>query len=103
MLEPTDQNVLRRYLLGDLPQAEIERMDELSVTDDEFSDRLLTAEDDLVDAYIHQELDEPSLARFKAHYQNSVRRRQKVQFAEDFAAFAARTRAVTMKPERKPR
>jgi len=72
---------LVRYLLGDLPQEEAERMDEQSVTDEEFAWRVTAVENDLVDAYVRGELAGPQLALFESHYLASPNRRQKVSFA----------------------
>lgn len=76
-----DSEFLARYLLGDLPKEEAERLDEQSVTDDEFSWRVTAVENDLVDAYVRGELARPQLALFESHYLASPKRRQKVSFA----------------------
>lgn len=75
---------LARYLLGLLPEDEAERLDELSVVDDEVADRLRVAEDDLVDAYVAGTLDGARLERFESFYLASPLRRERVQFAERF-------------------
>jgi hypothetical protein len=72
------------YLLGALPPGETERLDELSVTDDEFAERLQAVENDLVDAYVRGELTGQMLSHFQAFYLASPRRREKVQFAHAF-------------------
>jgi hypothetical protein len=77
-----DDKLLRRYLLGSLPEADSERLHELSVSDEEFADRLDAVENDLVDAYVQRELSEEDLQQFKSFYLSSPRRREKVQFAE---------------------
>jgi hypothetical protein len=81
------------YLLGSLPSAEAERYDELSVSDDEFAAALNAGEKDLVDAYVHGELAEPALERFKSHYLASRLRHEKVVFAQAFQVFAERDAA----------
>jgi hypothetical protein len=48
----SDDEQLVRYLLGLLPDEEAERLDELSIADDELAWRLRAVEDDLVDAYV---------------------------------------------------
>jgi hypothetical protein len=45
-----DRSVIQ-YLLGATSGEETDRLDELSITDDEFASRLRSAENDLVDAY----------------------------------------------------
>lgn len=75
---------LTRYLLGALPEAQAEQLDELSVIDDEFADRLRVAETDLIDAYVRGSLTGDERARFDSHYLASPRRRAKVAFAKRF-------------------
>jgi hypothetical protein len=77
-----DDQTLRGYLFGLLPRDQTERLDELSVVDDEFAARLDTVESDLVDAYVRGELSGDTLAKFQTVYLSSPRRRQKVAFAE---------------------
>lgn len=82
-----DKNVfenqyLVRYLVGALPAEEADRLDQLGVIDDDFAWRLREIENDLVDSYVRSELNGETLARFKAFYMATGRRRQKVQFAE---------------------
>jgi hypothetical protein len=77
-----DDETLKAYLFGRLPHAEIERLDELSVTDDEFAARLDTVENDLVDAYVRGDLSASSREEFQTLYLSTVKRREKVTFAE---------------------
>lgn len=98
-----DDNLLRAYLLGTLPEAEVERCDELSFIDDDFVAQLQVVEDDLVDAYVQNELPQAERAPFEAHYLASPRRQEKVRFARSFQAFAeqqlaASTRAPAITP-----
>jgi len=76
-----DDRQLERYLLGLLPEGDAERLDELSITDDNVAERLRIVEDDLVDAYVSGELAGELLERFESFYLSSERRRQKVRFA----------------------
>jgi hypothetical protein len=85
--ETYDDRLLTRYLLGALPPEETERMDELSIVDDEFAQRLHAVENELVDAYVRNELPEIDVQKFKSFYLSSAKRRQKVQFAEAFEGF----------------
>jgi hypothetical protein len=75
-----------RYLLGTASDEETARFDELSITDDEFAERLRAAENDLVDSYVNGELMGETLERFKAFYLSSENRLEKVKFAESFLA-----------------
>jgi hypothetical protein len=82
-----DDQALIRYLLGDLKDDEAERLDELSVADDEVASRLNAVENDLVDGFVRHELSGETLDRFRTHYLSSATRREKVRFAETLAAY----------------
>jgi hypothetical protein len=84
-----DDQYLVRYLLGALPADEAERLDELSIANDDFAWRLRGIENDLVDAYVRSELTEETLQQFNAFYLSSAKRRQKVEFAEGLRRFQA--------------
>jgi hypothetical protein len=76
-----DDRVITDYLLGVLSPAETDQLDEISVADDEFAARLQVLEDELVDAYVRNELRGQTLERFKSHYLASAKRRERVEFA----------------------
>jgi hypothetical protein len=82
-----DDQLLRRYLTGSLPDEQAERFDDLSVSDDEFAARLRAAENDLIDAYVNGDLSGETLDRFRLHYLASPASREKVRFAETFATY----------------
>ncbi len=84
----TDDKNLRGYLLGALPSDETERLDELSVVDDDFAARLDAVENDLVDAYVRGELSGDTLEKFQTRYLSSLKRREKVKFAESLCSWA---------------
>ena len=89
MSNSTDQNqVITEYLLGSLPEVETERLDELSVTSQEFTESLSASEKDLIDAYVQGELSGAMLAQFESYYLASPVRRERVEFAEAFRVFA---------------
>lgn len=77
-----DNRMLTAYLLGALPEADAERFDELSFTDEAFADALKSAENDLTDRYVRGELKGATLEQFRAHYLATPLRRQRVEFAE---------------------
>ena len=78
-----DQQLLR-YLLGMLSPDEADRIDELSVVDDDIAARLRNVEDDLVDGYVRGALSGDMLQRFESHYLSSPLRRERVSFARQF-------------------
>jgi hypothetical protein len=87
-----------QHLLGLLPEADQERLDSLSVSDDTVAARLCDAENDLVDAYVRGDLAGEDLDRFINHYLISERRRRKVLFAESLLKLAKKRDRVTPLP-----
>ena len=77
-----DEQLLTRYLLGAVSGEEAERLDKLSISDDEFAWRLNAIENDLVDGYARGELSGDTLERFKKFYLSSPKRLEKVEFAK---------------------
>jgi hypothetical protein len=72
---------LRDYLLGLLPDEEAQRLDELSIVDDECAGRIRAVEHDLVDAFARDELDGVQLQRFRSRYLASPHGRESIRFA----------------------
>ena len=100
-----DTEKIVSYLLGALPAAEAERLDELSISDDEFADRLGAVENDLVDTYVRGELAGARLERFNRHYLASPRRQEKIRLARTLLGFADAAAAVepsNSRPKKKP-
>jgi len=84
--ESFSDDQLVNYVLDCLPEEEAERLDELSIIDDELSARLRMIEDDLVDAYASGTLSSERRQRFESFYLGSPRRRRKAAFAKGFLA-----------------
>ena len=96
--EQFDDQVLTRYLLGDSPQEEAERLDELSVADEEFAWRLSALENDLVDSYARGELSGKERELFEARYRASARTREKLDFARGLAIAVQRSGTTDAEP-----
>jgi hypothetical protein len=97
MAQDSDEHLIR-YILGELPDGEAERLDERSITDDAFAARLRVLEDDIVDRYARGESLGVSLARFQQAQRASPYLREKVRFAESLAAWSAKAQAVRPRP-----
>lgn len=82
---------LIRYLLGALSEDETNRLDELSVVEDELVERLRAIEDELVDAYASGTLKGETLERFESFYLASPERRAKAEFAKSLQTAAGKT------------
>jgi len=79
-----DDEVLTRYVLGLLPDADRERVDEASIADDEVASRLRIAETDLMDGYVRGTLGGETRKQFESYYLSSPRRRESVRSAASF-------------------
>jgi hypothetical protein len=84
------EHELTQYLLGNLPEGQCERLDELSIADDEFADRLCAVENELVDAYVRDQLRGNALRDFESHYLATDVRRKKVAMARTLFVAGAR-------------
>lgn len=85
-----NQDALLHYLLGYLPDKDVELFDEWSIDDDEFACALAATENDLVDAYVRGELTGSTQEKFRAAYLTSDEKLQKVAFARSFLNFCER-------------
>lgn len=88
--ESLDELELKRYLLGALPPEETERLDEMSIADDRFAERLRAAEDDLIDAYVTGELRPDLREPFRAQYLRTPRGLERIQFAKALQDYRSR-------------
>jgi hypothetical protein len=88
---PPSDATLARYLLGALPPDEEQRLDELSIADNDFAERLRAVEHDLADAYARGELNAADRRRWEERYLVSAEGRQQLRLAQALAAREART------------
>jgi anti-sigma factor RsiW len=82
-MKQTDVNedLLTRYLLGELPEDERARVEDEAFADAEILAQLLAVENDLVDEYVRGELTGEARHRFERMFLNSAERRRKIAFA----------------------
>src|SRR5262249_11833485 len=71
----------------ELSESEVERLDEQSVTDDDFFRRLQTVENDLIDAYARGEMSPGEREQFERRFLTTPKRRERADFAEALADF----------------
>ncbi|HEU4416641.1 MAG TPA: hypothetical protein VFT65_17760 [Candidatus Angelobacter sp.] len=76
-----DDRLLRSYLLGATSPEEAAHVEALGIAEDNVAERLCAIENDLVDAYVRNELAGQDLERFKLLYLSVAKRRRKVEFA----------------------
>lgn len=84
-----NEEIITGYLLGELPAPDVKRFDELSVADDEFSQKLETVENDLIDAYARGELPGRKRKPFQRRFMVTPQQRERVDFARSLARLTA--------------
>jgi hypothetical protein len=85
-------DTLVRYVLGDLPPEQAEPLDQRSIVDGPFAERLRSIEHDLADAYVRGELSPDERLRWERTSGASKAGREQVRLAEALAS-AERRRA----------
>lgn len=87
-----NEQLVRRYLLGDLPRRERERVEAGLLTDDHYYQSLTAleeeVEDDLIDEYLHGELTESERENFNRVFLTSPERLHKFKVLKDLKEHA---------------
>jgi len=92
---------IRRYLLGELPEEERELVEQRLMSDDDLYQRLLLAEDDLIDEYVSGALSEQDRAKFSRRFLHVPELRQDVRSVTALRNYALKT-APKVTTERSP-
>jgi hypothetical protein len=80
---------MNRYLLGQVSPEERDEFEDLYLTNDDLFEELVTAENDLIDAYIKGKISKFEQKQFEAYFLNSPERRERVDFAKSLAGYGA--------------
>lgn len=76
-----DNNLIQRYLLAELDEEMRQRLEERLMTDNEYFEELLVAEDELIDSYLSNALPPGDKEKFEGHFLSTPERRRKMSFA----------------------
>jgi hypothetical protein len=76
-----NKNTMLEYLLGELPQEEVTRVEEMMLASEEYFERLTSVEHELVDSYVRNELQGKERRQFEKAYLNTQRRRDRVKLS----------------------
>src|SRR5262245_21203041 len=79
--EAFDEQLIARYLLGDLPEEEQIRLEERAFRDPECLRNVAAVENDLTDEYVRGGLSDRERRQFESRFLASPRRRQNLEFA----------------------
>jgi hypothetical protein len=78
------ENLIRRYLLGQLPEAEQTALEETLLLDRGKFDQVWAVENAMVDSYVRGKMSRADRERFEGHYLASSLHRERVAIAELF-------------------
>jgi len=102
MRNDTQENLIDRYLLGDLPESEQAALEERYFADNETFERICESENRLVDQYVRGRLNSAERARFETHYLASPVHRRRVATARNLLAAADEFAPARSAPEIRP-
>jgi len=88
-----DEAALRRYLLGKASPAEQEDFELWLMSDDDASDLIEAAEDDIIDDALAGRLNQADQDLFERHFMSAPERKRKYQFGRSFKRAIASTRS----------
>lgn len=80
--ESSQTKLLKRYLLGELSDADQTRLEEQYFSDADLFHELRTVRDDLIDAYVRDELSKEERDKVELFFRASPRRQERIEFAE---------------------
>jgi anti-sigma factor RsiW len=83
--EAINEELIVRYLLGDLPEEEQVLIEDRAFSDRECARAIVAVENDLIDEYARGELSDADRRRFERRFLVSAERRRKVEFARALA------------------
>src|SRR5215510_7832466 len=78
------ENLIRRYLLGELAEADQTALEQELLIDRGKFDQVWAVENELVDSYARGEMSRADRERFEGHYLASPLHRERVAIAESF-------------------
>lgn len=93
-----DKTVVRRYLLGQLEEADEERLELRLLTDASFIEEFDTVVDEIADQYAGDEFEGEEQERVEKYFLRAAERQHKVQFARELLQHAATERVDVRVP-----
>jgi hypothetical protein len=92
--EPYNEEIITRYLLGDLPEEQQTEIEDRAFTDEGFLQDIMAVESDLIDEYVRHELGDSQRRQFETRFLASDERRRKVEFARALSTVASEAEAT---------
>jgi hypothetical protein len=89
------ENLIRRYLVGELAEGDQAALEQELLIDRGKFDQVCAVENELVDSYVRGEMSPADRERFEGHYLASPLHRERVAIAESFLTHFLRERHRT--------
>ena len=90
--DQTEQEAIRRYLLGQAPQELSSQLEKQLLNDKTFYEELLISEDELIDEYLSHDLAPAERERFETHFLLAPERQRRLRFARNLKRYADEVR-----------
>ena len=88
-LSPSNQEMIVKYLLGELPEKQQAEIEDQAFQDEQYLQSILAVENDLIDEYVRGEIPPAKRQKFESHFLASDERRRKVEFARALATVSS--------------
>lgn len=92
--EPYSEEIIARYLLGDLPEEQQTEIEDRAFSDEGFLQDIMAVENDLIDEYVRHELRDSQRRQFETRFLASDERRRKLEFARALSTVASEAEAT---------
>ncbi|MFL6216917.1 MAG: CHAT domain-containing tetratricopeptide repeat protein [Blastocatellia bacterium] len=89
-MQEADEKVMRQYLLGELAEAEMSRLEERLMTEGELFEMLTVVEDELIDERLDDALSPDERKRFDTYFLSTPARRERLEMPRGIRVYAAR-------------
>ncbi len=94
-----EQERIRQYLLGQLPPEDSAELEERLLSDSDFFEELLIAEDELIDQYLGDDLSQAERSDFETQFLTAPERQQRVRFARSLKKYVGTATATATKTQ----
>ncbi len=92
--EPVTDALARRFLLGEVADEERRQIETLFLSDQETRNRILVAEEDLIEEFLEQSLTVSDLEKFLTQYGQTPQQKRKLRIARSIREYAAADAAL---------
>jgi anti-sigma factor RsiW len=89
MAKDDEQELLYKYLLGELPEEQQAELEQRYFTDDALFERLIAVEDELINRYARNESSDEERKRIETYFLISQARRKRLMFTQALMRYLA--------------